>query len=433
MSLTPGSGFDHAPDDPPDLWAAATTDFDVPRAGIDWATTDHAACVIDLRGRVIDRVTVPHDKAGLATLVTALLKHQVVEVGIERGDGPLVEALMAAGFVLFVIPPSKIKNLRSRYGSAGNKDDRFDAFVLADTVRTDRVRLTPLTRSTAATVVLRDTVRARKDLVAARVAVHNQLQAHLEHVFPGVLGLFRDLDNQIGLTFLDRFPTQVQADWLTVPRLAAWLKTHSYPHARAEKLLAHLNQAPTGLTSPGARECAPAHAAITRSYVAVLETLNAQIRALHESIEAQLAAHPDRDLFAALPRTQALRQARLIGEIGDARGRFPTAQALSCLAGVVPSTRQSGKSKVIAFRWGVDKQLRDAICDFAGDSRLNDPWAADLYNRARARGHEHNHAVRILARAWVDIIWRCWHDKIPYDPARHNALQRVRNSQRIAA
>jgi hypothetical protein len=32
-----------------------------------------------------------------------------------------------------VISPNQLKNLRSRYGSAGNKDDRFDAFVLADT------------------------------------------------------------------------------------------------------------------------------------------------------------------------------------------------------------------------------------------------------------------------------------------------------------
>ena len=126
-----------------------------------------------------------------------------------------------------------------------------------------------------------------------------------------------------------------------------------------------------------------------------------------------------------------MRAARLLAEIGDARGRFPTAEALACLAGAAPSTRQSGKVKVVAFRWAVDKQLRGAVIDFAGDSHHANPWAADLYQRARDRGHDHPHAVRILARAWLHIIWRCWQDGVPYDPAKHHALQRILNSKRL--
>ena len=94
------------------------------------------------------------------------------------------------------------KNLRSRYGSAGNKDDRFDAFVLADTLRTDRARLRPLVPDSPATTALRATCRARRDLVAHRAAVANQLREHLKRVFPGPLGLFEDLDSVISLTFL---------------------------------------------------------------------------------------------------------------------------------------------------------------------------------------------------------------------------------------
>ena len=105
--------------------------------------------------------------------------------------------------------------------------------------------------------------------------------------------------------------------------------------------------------------------------------------------------------------------------------RFPTPESLACLAGVAPSTRQSGKQRAVTFRWACDKQLREAVTDFAGDSRHANPWAADLYQRARNRGHDHPHAVRILGRAWADIIWRCWHDAVPYDPDHHNALQRV--------
>ena len=93
------------------------------------------------------------------------------------------------------------------------------------------------------------------------------------------------------------------------------------------------------------------------------------------------------------------------------------------MAGAAPSTRQSGKVKIVAFRWAVDTQLRGAVID----SHHANPWAADLYQRARDRGHDHPHAVRILARAWLHIIWRCWQDGVPYDPAKHHALQRILN------
>jgi transposase len=128
-----------------------------------------------------------------------------------------------------------------------------------------------------------------------------------------------------------------------------------------------------------------------------------------------------------------VRAARLLTEIGDCRARFPTPEALACLAGAAPSTRQSGKIRAVGFRWACDKQLRDAVTDFAADSRRANPWAADLYNRARARGHDHPHAVRILARAWLFTIWRCWQDNTAYDPAQHGALQRLLQDQQQAA
>jgi transposase len=92
---------------------------------------------------------------------------------------------------------------------------------------------------------------------------------------------------------------------------------------------------------------------------------------------------------------------------------------------VTPSTRQSGQHRAVSFRYTCDKKLRAALIDFAQDSRRANPWAGDLYRRARARGASHPHAVRILARAWVYVVWRCWQDRVPYDPARHGALQRV--------
>lgn len=401
-----------------------------PSGGVDWASEDHAACIVDEHGEALQRFTVAHDSAGLRSLVRRLLAAGVERVGIERPDGPVVQALLAGGLTVFVIPPGQVKNLRSRYGSAGNKDDRFDAYVLADVVRTDCRRLRPLQVDTEATTSLRRTVRARRDLVAHRVAVANQLRAHLQLVFPGAVGLFRDIDSAISVAFLTRFPTAERAAWLSPKRMSAWLSSVGYCGRTSPAILhTRLHDAPPGATGQDAETAA----AITAAYLAVLTGLRTQIQTLAERISEQLDLHPDAAIFTSLPRSGRVRAARLLAEIGDARGRFPTADSLACLAGVAPSTRQSGKTKAVSFRWGADKQLRDAICDFAADSRHANPWAADLYRRAITRGHDHPHATRILARAWVDIIWRCWQDNTPYDSTQHRALQRILNHDQPAA
>jgi transposase len=382
-------------------------------AGIDWARDDHAVCVVDDRGRQVARTMVEHTAAGLRDLTGFFVRYGVGEVAIERPDGPVIDTLLAAGLTVVVISPNQVKNLRGRYGSAGNKDDRFDAFVLADTLRTDRPRLRRLEPDTPGTVALRRACRARKDLVSHRVAVANQLRAHLRNVFPGAVGLFAELDSPISLAFLTRFTTQTHADWLTANRLGAWLAKQHYsgkvdPAVLHDRLLA----APRGITG----EDAATQAHITRALLAVLSTLTEQIKTLSTQISRQLDTHVDQHIFTNLPKAGRVRAARLLAEIGDCRAKVPTPESLACLAGAAPSTRQSGKHSTVTFRWSADKQLRDAVTDFAGDSRHANPWAADLYTRARARGHDHPHAVRILARAWIYVIWHCWHHNTAYDP-----------------
>jgi transposase len=391
-----------------------------PTAGLDWASTEHAVSVVGPDGAELVRFGITHSNSGLERLCRRLSKAGVGEVAIERGDGPVVEALLAGGFTVFVIHPTQLKNLRSRYGSAGRKDDRFDAYVLGDVLRTDRRRLRPLERDTPATATLRALCRARKDLVGHRVALANQLRAHLGVCFPGAVGLFFELDSPISLAFLRRFPDQTRADWLSAKRLGAWLRANGYCGRRDPAVLhRHLLEAPRGLEGTDGE----ARAAITLALLDAIEAISTRIAALAERIEEQLELHPDREIFTSLPRAGKIRAARLLAEIGDARGRYNTPDALTALAGVAPTTRQSGKISYVGFRWAADKQLRDAVCDFAGDSRHANPWAADLYRRARARGHDHPHAVRILARAWLHVIWRCWQTNTPYDPARHGALQ----------
>ncbi|HLR96514.1 MAG TPA: IS110 family transposase [Jiangellaceae bacterium] len=391
-------------------------------AGIDWARDDHAVCIVDHRGREVARTIVEHTAAGLRDLLAFLTGHDAGEVAIERADGPVIDTLLEAELTVVVISPNQVKNLRGRYGSAGNKDDRFDAFVLADTLRTDRPRLRRLEPDTPDTVALRRACRARKDLVGHRVAAANQLRAHLRNVLPGAIGLFSDIDSEISLAFLARFDTQDRADWLTPKRLGNWLTKNGYSgRTSPEALHTRLSAAPRGIT--GADAATQAH--ITQALLAVLTTLLAQIKALTAQISHQLDTHADAHIFTSLPRPGRVRAARLLAEIGDCRAKHPTPESLACLAGVAPSTRQSGKLRSVGFRWACDKQLRDAVTDFAGDSRHANPWAADIYNRAINRGHDHAHAVRILARAWLYVIWHCWQDGTAYDPARHNALQHV--------
>lgn len=391
-------------------------------AGIDWASQLHAACVVAGDGRIAERFEVPHDSKSLRVMVSRFRKAGVSKVAIERGDGPVVQELLAAGLAVFVVPSRQIKALRTRYGSAGNKDDRLDAYVLADTLRTDGHRWRPLREDHADTKALRAMCRARKDLVETRVQLLNQLRANLELAFPGAVGLFSRPDSPIMLAFLRRFPTATKAAWLSPARLDRWLKSVGYSGGiPTEVLYKRLENSAPGLHGVEAE----ARGHITTGLVAALELLNVEINRTEGRIQELFEAHPDQKIFASLPRSGMVRAATLLAEIGDCRERFPTDDALAALAGASPSTRQSGKREQTVFRWSCNKKLRAAVMDFANGSRLGDPWAAQVYQRAIDRGCRHPHAVRILARAWLRIIWRCWQDNTPFDPELHTTRKQL--------
>lgn len=387
-------------------------------AGIDWATEVHAVCILGDDGRTIERFDVTHDNSALRMMVSRFRKAGVTKVAIERGDGPVVQVLIDAGLTVFVVPSRQIKALRTRYGSAGNKDDRLDAYVLADTLRTDGHRWRPLREDHPETKALRAMCRARKDLVEIRVQVMNQLRSNLELAFPGALGLFSRLDSPITLAFLRRFPTAAQGAWLSPARLDRWLRSVGYSGGiAAQTLYQHLDGAAPGLFGVEAQ----ARGQITTGLVTTIETLTAEIIRIETQIRKLFDAHPDHKIFTSLPRSGMVRAATLLAEIGDCRERFPSDDALAALAGASPSTRQSGKREQTVFRWSCNKKLRRAVMDFANGSRLGDPWATQVYRKAIARGCRHPHAIRILARAWIRIIWRCWHDEIPFSPQLHTS------------
>jgi transposase len=397
-------------------------DSTVGYAGVDWATDGHAVCVVNDHGIAVVEFDVEHSANGLSEMCRRISAAGAQRVVIERPDGPVVDALLDAGLEVVVVSSRSVKALRERYGTSGNKSDRSDAFVLADCLRTDGHRWRSLEPDSPATVTLRGHVRARKDLVETRVAVANQLRAHLRIVFPGAVGLFSHIDSPISLRFFERFPSATSAAWLSEKRLGTWLRTNGYTGGKTPaELHARLIAAPVGIIG----DDGDARGAITLAYVNVLKTLRAQIDELTQRLGTLLDAHPDAHIFRSLPRCATVRAATLLAEIGDCRARFPDPESLCCLAGVAPSTRASGRHRVVTFRWASDTKLRNAICDFAGDSWRGNEWAAHRYRDLRASGKTHPHAERVLARSWTHIIWRCWQDHTPYDPTRHGGHQRL--------
>jgi transposase len=394
--------------------------------GVDWATDAHAVAVVDADGRLVSEFDVAHRAAGLKDLCHRLVSAGVRRVAIERGDGPVVDALLDADLEVVVVSSRSVKALRVRYGTSGNKSDRTDAYVLADCLRTDGHRWASLQPDTPATVTLRSHVRARKDLVETRVAVANQLRSHLQVTFPAAVGLFAKIDSQISLRFLARFPSATRAGWLSPKRLASWLSANGYCGRKDPGVLyARIAAAPAGLNG----DEGDARASVALAFVAILTSVCEQIDQLDRRIAELLDAHPDAAIFRSLPRSGTIRAATLLAEIGDCRARFPDPESLACLAGVAPSTRASGRHHAVTFRWASNRKLRDAICDFAGDSWQANTWAEHRYRQLRADGKRHPHAERILARSWTHIIWRCWQDRTPYDPARHTAHQRLLNAK----
>jgi transposase len=393
-------------------------------AGIDWATRTHAVCVVDQTGAIRARFQVPNTGKSFAGLIKRLGKLGVAGVAIERPDGPLVEAMLDQGLRVVVVTPRQVKALRSRYAASGAKSDPADAYLLADVLRTDGHRLGSLTHDSDPTKVLRALSRTRKDLQEARVALCNQLTAQLERCFPGAIGLFSDLHSPVAVAFLRRYPTSHAAAGLTQAKLAAFLRRLHYPgRTPVVTLLGRIQTAPAAGISP---------AEAAGRAVCVLALLDAiQVAARHEreleaEITERLETHADAKVFTSLPKAgRGVRAAALLGELGDVRARFPDNDCLAALGGAAPVTITSGKRRVVKFRWACDKKLRNALIDFADDSRHASPWAATVSAAALARTGRHPHAVRILARAWIRVIWRIWQDGVAYDPAKHQGAVRL--------
>ena len=396
--------------------------------GLDWAAELHAACVLDAAGKIVASFPVPHTADGVNALITRLARLGAAEhmpVGIERPNGRLVDLLLEAGHPVVPVSPNAIKTWRDGEVLSGAKSDAGDAAVIADYLRLRAHRLRVVPGYSSQIKALRTVVRTRDDLVEMRVSAANQLTALLDAFWPGAKAIFADIASPIALAFLTRYPTAAAARHLGEKRLAAFLVKHAYSGRRpAAELLARLRHAPAGTTDDTLTD---AVRDAVLALVAVLSAMVAAEKQISRSVVAHLGEHPDGPIFTSLPRSGQINAAQVLAEWGDVRQAYDHPDAVAALAGLTPVTKESGKHRAVHFRWACNKRFRKAMTTYADNSRHASPWAAKIYNDARADGKDHPHAVRILARAWTRVIWRCWQDGVPYDPAKHGNASTINN------
>jgi transposase len=299
--------------------------------------------------------------------------------------------------------------------------------MLADLLRTDGHRFRALRPQGDEILALRALIRGRDDLVAARVQLANQLRSLLESFWPGAAVVFADVDSPIALAFIERYPTPESASRLGSKRIAAFCAQHAYCGRRSpQELLARLHEAPQAVCEELEMD---AKGELARCLSRTLARLVEQLRLLSSRIEHLVASLDDGRILMSFPRAGRICAAQILAELGSVRERFATDAQLAAEAGVAPVTYESGKSKAVTFRWACNHRLRAAITCLADNSRHANAWAANVYAKAKARGCDHPHAIRILARAWLRVLWRAWTDRKNYDPSQHRASQLLLKTQ----
>jgi transposase len=337
--------------------------------GIDWASEWHDVHITDESGGVLAAERFAHDERGISDLIELLQTSQAGLCAIERPDGLLVGRLLAAGIAVLAIHPNQLAAARDRFRASGAKDDRFDAMVLCELARTDRHRFPALALCGDETLALRALVRTREDLVAARVALANQLRGQLDAFWPGARRIFADIDSPIALSFLQRYPSPEDAHRLGEKRLEGFLARHRYCGRKTPtELLARLRNAPRAVL--GELETEARRNAVF-GLTAALEPIVEQIGQLTSQIAGTVRSHPDGEIFLSLFRDpkSVICAAGLLAEIGDNRARYPTRDSLAADAGQTPVTIQSGKRSAATFRWACDKRLRTHVSVLADSTR----------------------------------------------------------------
>jgi transposase len=391
-------------------------------AGDDWAEDHHDVEVMNEAGKVLAKKRLPEGVAGMAQL-HELIGRFVPEdagdvevvIGIETDRGPWVAALVAAGYAVFPVNPLQASRYRQRHGVSGAKSDGGDAHMLADMVRTDSHQLRPAAGDSPEAGAVKVVARTHKTLIWDRTRAVQRLRHQLREYFPAALEAFEDLDAPDALELLARAPEPARAAKLTRAQVSAVLKRARRRNIaeKTDAILAALRgehlALPAALTA--------AYAATARSLIAVITTLNEQVKILEEQVRDHFGRHPDAEIYQSQPGLAAILGARVLGEFGDDRNRYASAKSRKNYGGTSPITRASGKKKVVAARFIHNDRLIDALMAWAFASLNASPGARAFYDGQRAKGLEHNDALRRLANRLVGILHGCLKTRTLYDEA----------------
>jgi hypothetical protein len=390
--------------------------------GDDWAEDHHDVEVMNEAGRVLAKKRLPEGVAGMARLHELVGQHlgegageADVAVGIETDRGPWVAALIAAGYIVYPVNPLQASRYRERHGVSGAKSDGGDSHMLADMVRTDSRQLRPAAGDSPDAGAVKVVARAHKTLIWDRTRQVQRLRHQLREYFPAALAAFEDPDAADALELLARAPDPVRAARLTRAQVAAAPKRARRRDiaGKTDAILAALRSEQLGL--PAA--VTAAYAAAARSLIALITTLNQQIKALEEQVGTHFGRHPDAEIYRSQPGMGAILGARVPGEFGDDPYRYASAKARKNYAATSPVTRASGKRKVVAARWIHNDRLVDALRSWAFASLNASAGARVFYDELRARGIDHNDALRRLANRLVGILHGCLTTRTLYDEA----------------
>jgi hypothetical protein len=386
-------------------------------AGVDWAEAHHDVYFQDEQGRRLGGGRLPEGVEGIARFheLAAAQAGEPGEVviGIETDRGLFVSALIGAGYQVFAVNPMSASRYRDRHGSSGAKSDPGDAKVLADLVRTDRHNHRPAAGDSDLAQGIRALARAHQSMIWARRRQANQLRSALREFYPAALAAFDDLTGGDATAVLKVAPQPALGAALSRAQITAALRRGGRTRRLAERTAA----IQAALRSPQlqpAPALAAAMGAAVAATAAVITEMNTQITALEQQLAADFEQHPDAPVVRSLPGLGTILSARVLGEFGDASGRYATAKSRKNYAGTSPITRASGTRRAVLARHARNKRLADAIYLWAFTALTASPGARAYYDHRRAAGDSHHQALRALGNRLVGILHGCLASHTPY-------------------
>jgi hypothetical protein len=395
--------------------------------GDDWAEGHHDVVVQDDAGKTLARRRLPEGVDGLARfheLVASCLGEDrepdpaQVAVVIETDRGPWVKALAAAGYRVYAVNPKQAARHKETIAVPGKKDDFFDAACLADMGRTRRHQIRELAADSDIAEAVKIAARAHQKLIWERTRHLLRMRSALREYFPAALDAYAPLTltGPDALELLSRAPDPASAAKLTVTQITAALKRAGRRGdlaQRARDIQAALRT--PHLTQPAV--IAEAYAASVQAGAAVITALNAQVKIMEAKVSELFRRHPDAGVYLSQPGIGDITGARILGEFGDAPGRYASAKARKNYAGTSPLTIQSGKKKAVHARYIRNRHLIDALHAQALSSLTASPGARAFYDELRARDVGHDDAMRRVASRLVGILHGCVKAGAGYDEA----------------